>query len=646
MGIKGLHSFLEKSNLHKKDVIYKNGNDKQRKLIICDSSSYLDRLYQSYRREVSLLFDFYPLFVECKRMKREFERFGFELIIFHDGYYIDNKKNAYAQRSKKKFKEKQQKLKIIRQMHQTSDKAKRKKLERKFRFVVSSGYSEYCVQALAAAGFTVHRGSGKVDIDQDMAQFMFINQAKTYGVMSNDSDFFGFNLPQHIKWINKWKFAPAKGSLTFSYYRPCDVWKTLNLSDIEHRFYLITIMGNDFVKTKQNIFDRLKKKSDRNKTKIEIIANAIKSNVLNRPNTKSMNIVRNFYVVKDYENIEWMKFSALNVNTRYLDLKRYKVFCSGTFFHDVNLLGSTIHQKLRSLRFAMYKKLDLLLQKVDEYIPMMIDDEKENKIDAYHHTCIELKYDNDEDIDLLKKDGRYGTANLRKVFNCTLDYLKKNKIVNDDQFIALELQYYVKKVRGNKWFKLKGFEQFKKDGIPMVYDLSAMWLYLECTRLFCMNKENIVPFVYKLFDGPLYHYFLFQQRTGDECGVVQDLLNELNQQLPSRSIRTMRSKQKICSLSIYDKEEWTLWITVVCEGKKKVFVINKSIWMKKNVFQNITELKKLMFDKFRLKGKNLLNKALFVENDEIIDSKQWIYVVQKAVDAARKEVVVNIQNKR
>ena len=77
----------------------------------------MDRIYQSYKREVALLFDFDYLLIECKRMVAQFRKFGFELVLFEDGYFIEDKKKTICARQKKRIGEKRKKLKIMEQLH-------------------------------------------------------------------------------------------------------------------------------------------------------------------------------------------------------------------------------------------------------------------------------------------------------------------------------------------------------------------------------------------------------------------------------------------------------------------------------------------------------------------------------------------------
>ena len=344
-----------------------------------------------------------------------------------------------------------------------------------------------------------------------------------YGIVSIDTDFFGFDIPEHIKLIQKWKFSAH--SIRFFYYNPCKIWKRLKLSGAD-KFQLIRICGNDYYKPRQHALKRLKEQApDKSKTKLEIVADAINKKQFSH--VQVPDIITDFYVVKDDEDTEWIKLAKLNVNTRYWDLKRLSVFSSGLFFHDIFSLGSTIHQKLAPLRRAIYNELPFDLEKVDELVPVVQrdEDEKEDSLKAELSSSDVKRYKQDKKF-LIEAD-HSGKANVMQLVDRALMYLTENNAVTDKQCIALRLQYFVKALNG---YKLKEFERFKLFGTPMVEDLSAMWLYLECIRLFTFNQQNIMPFVGRLFDGPLYHFLLYEMRNGDKFKTVASMLDAMNKQ--------------------------------------------------------------------------------------------------------------------
>ena len=396
-------------------------------------------------------------------------------------------------------------------------KNERDKLERKFRWCCSAGYSEYLVQALTDVGFEVHRGSGTIDIDHDIAQYALLHQERVYGIASDDTDFFGFDIPEHIKIINKWTFD-SEHCLKFHYYEPCKAWKYLNLS-VADRYQLIRICGNDFYKPREKLLKRLQENEpDPFKTTIEIVADAINEKQFSH--IKIPKIITDFYMVKDDENTEWTKLAKLNINIRYSDLTKLDTFKSGLFFHDVHSFGSTIHQKLAPLRHAIYNELHCEPDKVVEYVPVLAND---NKIE-FDGISIDYKQFKTQQTFLLDAD-ESGRANADKLVNKTLMYLEENMMVNERQIIALKLQYFG---RQQLISNVQQFEQFKRSGMPMVEDLSAMWLYLECARLLTLNQYNITPFVGHLFDGPLYHFLLFEQRNGDKQKIIESLWRALD----------------------------------------------------------------------------------------------------------------------
>ena len=112
---------MEKANLADVDVVYFTQNKQEntkRNLILLDAPNFMGRLYRTYERTVSLLFDFNLVLEECKKMKRLFGQFGFELVVFCDGYFIKDKLKEYKVRFKKHRREIPKQIETLRQLHE------------------------------------------------------------------------------------------------------------------------------------------------------------------------------------------------------------------------------------------------------------------------------------------------------------------------------------------------------------------------------------------------------------------------------------------------------------------------------------------------------------------------------------------------
>ena len=117
MGIKGLKDYLDKKKLlrFKKEHI-KHGRRGKRNLILLDVLAFMRKIYKIYERTVSLLFDFSWLLSECKKMKALFEKFGFKLVVFMDGHFINDKAGTCMKRYREKYKENKKKIQMIRKL--------------------------------------------------------------------------------------------------------------------------------------------------------------------------------------------------------------------------------------------------------------------------------------------------------------------------------------------------------------------------------------------------------------------------------------------------------------------------------------------------------------------------------------------------
>ena len=118
------------------------------------------------------------------------------------------------------------------------------------------------------------------------------------------------------------------------------------------------------------------------------------------------------------------------------------------------------------------------------------------------------------------------------MFKNALHILVDRQWIDSVQSVALELQFQIRSASGlkrvyPKWPFYEEYREFVKNGIPTVKDLTAQSLYWECARLICLNARNLMPPIYKLFDGPLFHFFCYVQRGGDEKGFIKEMMGAL-----------------------------------------------------------------------------------------------------------------------
>eukprot|EP01084_Bolivina_argentea_P200500 342864_1 len=169
-------------------------------VIVWDCLGWMQRLYAGSDRKTKLLFNFKRLDTCCQIVIDVFKESGFELIAFIDGYHCENKQIEKKRRRAEKKRKIQNNIKLIKQLSETDNGSERDIIERKVQFVSSSGYANYLAQSLRDNGCKVYRGSGSNDMDKDIAQFVLHHKERIYGIMSVDTDYFGFyGLPKHIK---------------------------------------------------------------------------------------------------------------------------------------------------------------------------------------------------------------------------------------------------------------------------------------------------------------------------------------------------------------------------------------------------------------------------------------------------------------
>eukprot|EP01083_Nonionella_stella_P000570 1631_1 len=261
MGIKGLKSYLSANPKLQHTVTFPSRNTKhaRRPIIVWDALGSMSRLFGAYNRATKLLFDFKVLRSQIKRTIHGFKSHGFELVAFIDGYHIPQKNGTMKQRINSRFNRTQKNIDKLRKLHDKSlNKTQKQKLIRSMEWIASSGYSQFLVNELRKEGCTVYRGTGKHDMDQDVATYVYLNQDNIYGIMSCDTDYFGFyHLPKHIKWIENYKM---RDTLSFIYYCASEVWNSLNMKTEEDVFKLISIAGNDFItgRAKKQILSQFK----------------------------------------------------------------------------------------------------------------------------------------------------------------------------------------------------------------------------------------------------------------------------------------------------------------------------------------------------------------------------------------------------
>eukprot|EP01083_Nonionella_stella_P176657 618724_1 len=625
MGIKYLTSYLKENPTLRHEVCLKWNNKDgnvnpitEGNLIVWDCLGWIKRLYKSRHRNTKLLFDFKQLDMECRQLIETFKRFGFELIAFVDGYHSNDKTAEKRRRKLQSLKNIRKNIKILKQLHETDPK-QRQSLVKKFEFVPSSGYSHYLEQALTHNGCKVFRGSSTHDIDKDIAQFVLNQKDRIYGIISVDTDYFGFfDLPAHCKLISEFhtKTKRAQGrnlsqqSLSLVYYYSSQVWDKLGLPSNDERLQLICLCGNDFVRkrprdtilrrcgidvgapptnahhvnvlvhqqnddTTNNAEAKETKEHDEevaattnnvntsikteeiaanvnapappmaecktNGSLCEIISNAIRTNTIHGT-IPIPDAVREFYSIQSNSPPSGDPNAFFsNINVSWHGLIKGKIFHGGFFFHDMNAVGFTIHEKLSKIRHALIHK-HLELDNIDELIPHCLDVQRTDsdgvqiKEVSYELNGVNLKCIKHETCDLnlrlLTTHKNFDKANVHFVFRNTLDILFQRRWIDDIQHTALTLQFEVrfslKRVfPGGRWPFYNEYMQFKRDGIPRVKDLTAQCLYWECARLICLSPENILPNICKLFDGPLFHFFCFQQANGDNQGICMDLMRTL-----------------------------------------------------------------------------------------------------------------------
>eukprot|EP01084_Bolivina_argentea_P200498 342859_1 len=545
MGIKGLKSYLDSQPKLKHYIEFKQHDIiQQRKIIIWDVLGFMRRLFGAYDRTTKLFFDFNQLKIQTKRTIDVFKSYGFQLVAFIDGYHIEAKVETKMQRLIRKRNKIRKTIELIKKLQNDQLSAKNKdKIIRKMPFIPSSGYKQFLETTLISNGCNVYRGTGKHDIDQDIATYTYLNQDDIYGIISVDTDFFGFyNLPKHIKLINDYR--TKKRQLTFTYYYSDQIWNSLRLYTKQQRFKLISITGNDFIKPKQqikiqcaeiqsnkcslvsesvlkideliNIFDDIK--YNEKQPLLKCIANTIVSN----SNEIKFNIedsINKFYCIRSDSLCEFKQ----NINTIWMDLQCNNVYESGIYVHDIDGVGFTIQDKVTHIRHLIIKQ-KLNLNKINEWKCRY---DKENKCIIKESKIVYLGNINvDETINVATNniiDDKYVVMTALKV-------LKNNNWLTMIQYNALELQFKFRYESlaiyqdVNKWpFAYTIFEQFKKFGIPRISDLTAQCLYWELCKWVCFNPNNILPNIYNLFDGPLFHFFCYVQANNDEHCVIKNL---------------------------------------------------------------------------------------------------------------------------
>ena len=248
MGIKYLPSYLE-DHPRLKHMVHFNRTERRRdgrNLLIWDALGWLHRCFGSHDRATKLLFDFKVLDAECQRIVAAFQRFGFEVVAFIDGYFCRHKVGEKRKRKRRSLNSVRKYVETLHELHRSPSLAKRRAIEKKLKFVPSTIYPHVLEQALSRSGCRVHRGSGLNDIDQDIARFAAEHRRSVYGVISCDSDYFGFfDLPKELKLITAFHAKSRRLSLTF--YRAAELWSALGLHRKRQRLELISVVGNDFV---------------------------------------------------------------------------------------------------------------------------------------------------------------------------------------------------------------------------------------------------------------------------------------------------------------------------------------------------------------------------------------------------------------
>ena len=522
------------------------------------------------------------------------------MVAFIDGYFCSDKIEEKRNRKVEWLKSIRENIQILRKMHESNDQSERDRLLGKMEWCPSSGYFHFLECALSTAGCTVYRGSGPHDIDRDIARFVVEHKESVYGLMSRDSDFFGFSdIPHSVKLINDFHFRTKMSgkqmvsqSITFRYFHSIEVWKALGLQSNEQRLELICLVGNDFipkhtasdvlrrcgveaVEEKQietqipsdsllqtnapeiaeseekevasaliTKFDELEINQKVTPWKwkhdvIEVAANAILKKTLSEP-VIVPNVVKEFYSVDSTKELKL----ECNLNPTFSNLLTLRIFSGGFLFHDIDAVAYCIHQKLAPLRHALIRK-HLKLEVLKEYVPEFADDANDEEkssddivignVNVWKYRVVDLRLrrfeDQDLSVELLAVDQHEFASNLFFVFKNALRIISDRKWIDRVQCVALELQFQIRfglKRTYRKWPFYAEYRRFIKCGVPMVQDLTAQCLYWECARLICLNEKNIMPPIHQLFDGPLFHFFCYLQRSGDLKGYIKAMGSALS----------------------------------------------------------------------------------------------------------------------
>eukprot|EP01083_Nonionella_stella_P197218 725230_1 len=584
MGIKGLKSYLSGNPQLQHTVTFpvsQNAPDgPQKPIIVWDALGSMTRLFGAYNRATKLLFDFTILRSQIKRTIHGFQSRGFKLVAFIDAYHIEQKNNTMKQRINQRFKRTQKNIDLLRKLHDNSvEKKQKKKLLRTLQFIPSSGYSQFLVNELRRQGCTVYRGTGTHDLDQDVATYAYLNHKNVYGIMSCDTDYFGFyHLPKHIKWIEDYKM---KGdALSFIYYVPCEVWNSLNMTTEEEIFKLISITGNDFMKapknkaikrlcsvTKLNILLRSDQATEStclskidalinifdhpiveekvcdvmNEGKVYLIAKAISSDLVQKKIHAS---VPEFYRIRYKDTLARFTEDNADTNVTWAELERTHLFSVGIHYHDMRSDQFTIHEKLSSIRRGIIQKY-MNLNEIKEWM-LTYDDDNVQFVVEYRTLPL-------NDLDPCALDlniDRKKIASAEYVVNTTLNILKDKNWISNVQHTALDLQFHFRQRSTaidyddqKKWpFPFKLFHKYKKTGVPRVCDLTAQCLFWELCGWVCFNPRNILPTICELFDGPLFHFFCYIQTNGDPPDVIH-ILQETLQENPVKREQSVKKKQ-------------------------------------------------------------------------------------------------------
>jgi len=279
MGIKFLQSFLRNHPELRHSVVFEwsagDGDSvplsASRRLLVWDAAGWLRRCFRCHSRASKLFSDFKVLDRECKNLMATFKRIGFEVVAFIDGRFCADKVHEKRSRKLESLRNIRRNIKLLRAMHATASGEERESLLGQMQWVPSSGYFHFLEQALTASGCTVYRGTGGHDVDRDIARFVVEHKDAVFGVMSCDSDFFGFaDLPDTVKLIGDFqiktemarhdeengavqkKRAMLAQTLSMHYHYSADLWEALGLRANAQRLELICFVGNDFVRKRSS----------------------------------------------------------------------------------------------------------------------------------------------------------------------------------------------------------------------------------------------------------------------------------------------------------------------------------------------------------------------------------------------------------